>query len=94
MPGGEEGRIGRRARKMKAELRIRRAGAQHKNLFRLAPDNVFVIPPINQSVDLAVGVVTEKNPAFDVFAEKEFGSFGEQLFLFIQLFLFAFALDE
>ena len=70
------------------------AEAQHENLFRRAPDHIFVVTTIDQSVDLAVGVVTEKNPAFDVFAEKEFGSFGEQLFLFVQLVLFAFALDE
>jgi len=60
----------------------------------LSPNDILVIPPINQSVDLAICVVTEEDPAFDAFAEKEFGSFGEQLFLFIQLFLFAFALDE
>ena len=60
----------------------------------LSPNDILVIPPINQSVDLALGVVTEEDPAFDAFAEKEFGSFREQLLLFIQLFLFAFALDE
>jgi hypothetical protein len=64
------------------------AEAQRENLFRLAPDYVFVVPAVDEPVDVAVGVVTEEDPAFDAFAEKEFGSFGEQLFLF------AFALDE
>jgi len=36
----------------------------------------------------------KQDPAFDAFAEKEIGSFGEQLFLLVQPFLFAFAFDE
>jgi hypothetical protein len=59
-----------------------------KNLFRLAPADVLIVAAIDECVDFAVDVVTEKNPAFDAFAEKEIGSFGEQLFLF------AFAFDE
>ena len=50
---------------------------QHENLFRLAPDYVFVVPAVDERVDLAVSVVTKENPAFDAFAEKEIGCFGE-----------------
>ena len=64
------------------------AEAQPEDLFRLAPDYVLVVPAVDECVDLALGVVTEEDPAFDAFAEKEIGCFGEQLFLF------AFALDE
>ena len=46
------------------------------------PDNVFVVTAVDE------GVVTEEDPALDAFAEKEIGSFGEQLFFF------AFAFDE
>ena len=64
------------------------AEAQPEELFRLAPDYVFVVPAVDECVDLALGVVTEEDSAFDAFAEKEIGCFGEQLLLF------AFALDE
>ena len=73
---------------------FKREQARPEKLFRLAPDYVFVVSPVDEGVDLAVGVVTEEDPAFDTFAEKEIGSFGEQLFLLVQLFLFAFAFDE
>ena len=69
-------------------MRRRRAEAQPENLFRLVPDYVFVVPAVDECVDLTVGVVTEEDPAFDAFTEKEIGGFGEQLFLF------AFAFDE
>ena len=91
--------------RMKAELRIRRAEAQHENLFRLAPDYVFVVTTKDGLLsflrpnDISLfrlrstrrpcrGGVTKEDSAFDAFAEKEIGCFGEQLFLF------AFALDE
>ena len=65
-----------------------------QKLFRLAPDYVFVVSPVDEGVDLAVGVVTEEDPAFDTFAEKEIGSFGEQFFLLVELFLFALAFNK
>ena len=80
-----------------ARLRLRcfgRHGDQAGLLSFLGPHDILVIPPINQGVDLAVGVVTEEDPAFDTFAEKEIGSFREQLFLFVELFPFAFAFDK
>jgi hypothetical protein len=50
--------------------------------------------PVDQAFHFSGGVVMKQDPAFDAFAEKEIGSFGEQLFLLVQLFLFAFAFDE
>ena len=46
------------------------------------------------SIDFSIRVVMEQNPAFDAFAEEQIGSFWEQLLLFVQLFLFAFAFDK
>src|SRR6266487_2745691 len=81
-----------------SKLRIRKARRKIRrrpgNLFCFAPDNVFVISAVDEGIDFVVGVVTEEDPAFDAFAEKEIASFREQLFLFVQLFLFAFAFDE
>ena len=57
-------------------------------LFCFAPDDVFVVSPVDQGVDFAVGAVVEKDPAFDVFPEKDVARFGKQFFFF------AFAFDE
>ncbi len=37
------------------------------------PDDVFVIPAIDQGVDLAVGPGAEKDTAFNAFPEKDVG---------------------
>ena len=55
--------------------------ARHGNLFRFAPDNIFVIPAVDEAIHFSVGVGMEENPAFDAFAEEEIGSFWEQLLL-------------
>jgi hypothetical protein len=64
------------------------------NLIHSAPDDVFVVSPVDEGVYFPFFVVMEEDPAFDAFAEEKIGGFGEQLFLLIQLFLFAVAFDE
>jgi hypothetical protein len=47
------------------------------NLFvsNVAPDDVFVISPIDKRVDFPVLVVTKQNSAFDTFAKENLGCF-------------------
>jgi hypothetical protein len=41
----------------------------------LAPDNVFVISPVNKSVDFSVLIITKQNSPLDTFAEEKLGCF-------------------
>ena len=45
-------------------------------LFNFAPDNVFVVPAIDQGIDFAVVIGTKENPAFNAFTKENFRSFG------------------
>ena len=46
----------------------RRTGTE---LFRFAPDDVFVVTTVDQRVDFTVSSVTKQNSAFDTFAEEK-----------------------
>jgi hypothetical protein len=61
----------------------RKRSKQTGRLFYFVPDNVLVIAAVDEAIRFSVRVGMEENPAFDTFAEKEIGSFGEQLFLFV-----------
>jgi hypothetical protein len=50
-------------------------------LFCFLPDDVFVIAPVDERIHVPGAVVVEENAAFDSFAEKEVGCFGQELFL-------------
>jgi hypothetical protein len=41
----------------------------------LAPDDVFVISPVNKRVDFSVLIVTKQNSPLDTFAEEKLGCF-------------------
>src|SRR5436190_17884982 len=41
----------------------------------LAPDDVFVISPVNKGVDFSVLTVTKQDSPLDTFAEKKLGCF-------------------
>ena len=41
----------------------------------LAPDNVFVISPVNKRADVSVLIVTKQNSPLDTFAEEKLGCF-------------------
>ena len=41
----------------------------------LAPDDVFVISPVNKGVDFSVFIVTKQDSPLDTFAEKKLGCF-------------------
>ena len=41
----------------------------------LAPDNVFVISPVNKRVDFSVLIVTKQDSPLDTFAEEKLGCF-------------------
>ena len=51
-------------------------------LFHLSPDDIFVIPPIDQRVDLSAVIGAKKNSTFNAFAKENFGSFRQQRFTF------------
>jgi hypothetical protein len=41
----------------------------------LAPDNVFVISPVNKRVDFSVLIITKQDSPLDTFAEEKLGCF-------------------
>jgi hypothetical protein len=44
-------------------------------LVNLAPDNVFVISPVNKRVDFSVLIITKQDSPLDTFAEEKLGCF-------------------
>src|ERR1700691_1966548 len=65
-------------------LESRRGGARSDSprggLFGFFPAYVFVVAAVDGGVGFAVGVVVKQRAAFDAFAEKDVGGFGDQLF--------------
>src|SRR6266567_2987697 len=58
-----------------------------EHLFCFAPEDVFVVPAIDESIDLSVIGVAKQNAALHAFAEKDIRSLGQELLAF------AFSLD-
>ena len=44
-------------------------------LFRFAPDDVFVVSTVDKRVDFSVLIVTKQNSPLDTFAEEKLGCF-------------------
>jgi hypothetical protein len=44
------------------------------DLLRFAPDDVFVVPAIDEDIDLSVIGVAKQNAALYAFSEKDIGS--------------------
>ena len=59
----------------------------------LAPDDVFVVSAIDESMHFSIIRVAKQDASFDPFAKKDFASFRQKLFAFsvafdIQIFAF------
>ena len=50
--------------------------------FGFAPDNVFVVPPIDKRIDFSVVAGAKEDATFDAFAEENVTRFGQELFSF------------
>ena len=58
-----------------------------EHLLCFAPDDVFVVPAIDESIDLSVIGVAKQNAALHALTEKDIRSLGQELLAF------AFSLD-
>ncbi len=68
---------------VKADL-VREAGeptARHALSRRSLPDNILVVPSVDQRIDLATCVSAKHDTTLDTFSEKDTSSFSEQQIL-------------